>query len=98
MEITRIEPKEDAMDLLRRSAMDCALRSLVTASRLLIGAFVIAPALAEEPKHGGILKMYHRDSPASASILEEATISTNVPFMPIFNNLVIYKQDVAQNT
>ena len=42
--------------------------------------------------------MYHRDSPASASIHEEATYSTNVPFMPVFNNLVIYEQDVAQNS
>ena len=42
--------------------------------------------------------MYHRDSPASASIHEEATYSINVPFMPVFNNLVIYKQDVAQNS
>ena len=36
--------------------------------------------------------------PASASIHEEATYSVNVPFMPIFNNLVIYKQNVAQNS
>src|ERR1700731_3140310 len=49
-------------------------------------------------KQGGILRIYHRDSPASASIHEEATYSTNVPFMPVFNNLVIYKQDVAQNS
>ena len=42
--------------------------------------------------------MYHRDSPGSASIHEEATYSVNVPFMPVFNNLVIYKQDVAQNS
>src|SRR5713101_6812867 len=33
-----------------------------------------------------------------ASIHEEATYSVNVPFMPVFNNLVIYKQDVAQNS
>jgi peptide/nickel transport system substrate-binding protein len=58
----------------------------------------IIGAHAGEPKHGGILKMYHRDSPASASIHEEATYSTNVPFMPVFNNLVIYKQDVPQNS
>jgi peptide/nickel transport system substrate-binding protein len=58
----------------------------------------IVGAQASEPKHGGILKMYHRDSPASASIHEEATTSTNVPFMPVFNNLVIYKQDVPQNS
>jgi len=55
-------------------------------------------ALAGEPKQGGVLRMYHRDSPGSASIHEEATYSTNVPFMPVFNNLVIYKQDVAQNS
>ncbi len=57
---------------------------------------VASPAFAQ--KQGGILRMYHRDSPASASIHEEATYSTNVPFMPVFNNLVIYKQDVAQNS
>jgi peptide/nickel transport system substrate-binding protein len=55
-------------------------------------------ALAAEPKQGGIFRIYHRDSPGSASIHEEATYSVNIPFMPVFNNLVIYKQDVAQNS
>ena len=55
-------------------------------------------ARAGEPKRGGILRIYHRDSPANASIHEAATFSVNVPFMPVFNNLVIYKQDVAQNS
>src|SRR5665811_469487 len=55
-------------------------------------------AFAAEPKQGGILRVYHRDSPASASIHEEATYSVNIPFMPVFNNLVMYKQDVAQNS
>src|ERR1700686_3259436 len=55
-------------------------------------------ALAAEPKQGGIFRIYHRDSPGSASIHEGATYSINVPFMPVFNNLVIYKQDVAQNS
>jgi peptide/nickel transport system substrate-binding protein len=59
---------------------------------------MIGPALAQAPKHGGILKIYHRDSPPSASIHEEATFSTNIPFMGLFNNLVIYNQHVAQNT
>ncbi len=53
--------------------------------------------LAGEPKQGGILRMYHRDSPGNASIHEGATYSLNVPFMPVFNNLVIYKQDEPQN-
>jgi peptide/nickel transport system substrate-binding protein len=55
------------------------------------------PSLAAE-KQGGILKMYHRDSPGSASIHEGATYSVNVPFMPVFNNLVIYNQKIAQNS
>src|ERR1700731_1832047 len=53
------------------------------------------PALAQ--KAGGVLKIYHRDSPASMSILEEATNSTEIPMMGVFNNLVLYKQDVPQN-
>jgi peptide/nickel transport system substrate-binding protein len=66
---------------------------LCVLATLLAGA-----AAAQEPKHGGILKIYHRDSPASASIHEEATYSVNIPFMGVFNNLVLYKQDVPQNS
>jgi peptide/nickel transport system substrate-binding protein len=55
-----------------------------------------APALAQ--KSGGILKIQHWDSPASMSILEEATYSVVVPIMGVMNNLVMYKQDVAQNS
>ncbi|MBR0852345.1 ABC transporter substrate-binding protein [Bradyrhizobium diazoefficiens] len=55
-------------------------------------------AAAGEAKQGGILRMYHRDSPGNASIHEGATYSINVPFMPVFNNLVIYKQDEPQNS
>jgi hypothetical protein len=66
-----------------------------------IGALLIAIAGAEPAfaqKSGGVLKIYHRDSPASMSILEEATNSTEIPMMGVFNNLVLYKQDVAQNS
>src|ERR1019366_10738256 len=70
-------------------AFAAAILSLLTLS---------SAAVAAEPKQGGILRVYHRDSPASASIHEEATYSVNVPFMPVFNNLVMYKQDVAQNS
>src|ERR1700719_2993072 len=55
-----------------------------------------APDFAQ--KSGGVLKIYHRDSPASMSILEEATNSTEIPMMGVFNNLVLYKQDVPQNS
>jgi peptide/nickel transport system substrate-binding protein len=44
-----------------------------------------APALAQ--KQGGTLRISHRDNPPSASIHEEATISTVLPFMAVFNNL-----------
>src|SRR5207237_6558503 len=79
-----------------RSAMHRALQTFATAGWLLVGMSLAATA--GEPKRGGILKMYHRDSPASASIHEEATYSTNIPFMGVFNNLVIYKQDEPQNS
>ena len=55
-----------------------------------------APALAQ--KSGGILHMYHRDSPASMSILEEATISTVIPVMGVMNNLVMFDQHKPQNS
>jgi peptide/nickel transport system substrate-binding protein len=54
------------------------------------------PAAAQKP--GGTLKIQHWDSPASMSILEEATYSVVVPMMEVMNNLVMYKQDVAQNS
>src|SRR6202051_5303514 len=62
---------------------------------------IITLALAGSPafaqKSGGILKVQHWDSPASMSIHEEATYSTVTPMMGVFNNLVMYKQDVPQN-
>ena len=49
-------------------------------------------------KAGGTLRVQHWDSPASMSIHEEATYSTVVPMMGVMNNLVLYKQDVPQNS
>ena len=46
----------------------------------------IAPAAAQ--KSGGTLRIYNTSQPPSASIHEESTIATNMPFMAIFNNLV----------
>jgi peptide/nickel transport system substrate-binding protein len=70
-------------------------RSLAAAAALLLWMFIPDPAFAQ--KYAGILRIYHVDSPPSASIHEEATFSTVMPFMGVFNNLVMYKQDVAQN-
>jgi len=48
-----------------------------------------APAVLAQ-KQGGTLRVYQRENPPSASIHEEATISTAFPFSPLFNNLVKY--------
>ena len=53
-------------------------------------ACVVAAAPAFAQKAGGTLRISHRDNPPSASILEEATISTNMPYMAVFNNLVFF--------
>jgi peptide/nickel transport system substrate-binding protein len=53
---------------------------------------------AQAQKSGGILRVYHRDSPASMSIHEEGTNSTEIPMMGVFNNLVVYDQHIAQNS
>src|ERR1044071_2345610 len=54
------------------------------------------PALAQ--KRGGVLKIEHMDNPPSASIHEEATVSVVVPFMSVYNNLVMFDQHVAKNS
>jgi peptide/nickel transport system substrate-binding protein len=75
------------------------MRSVRTLAVAVLAVLAISDAtLAGEPKQGGIFRMYHRDSPGSASIHEGATYSINVPFMPVFNNLVMYDQHKAQNS
>jgi peptide/nickel transport system substrate-binding protein len=74
------------------------MRSVLLAAMMLSLLAAADLVHAAEPKQGGVLRMYHRDSPGSASIHEGATYSVNVPFMPIYNNLVIYDQKVAQNS
>src|SRR5260221_2022988 len=63
---------------------------------LLLVLTAAGPAWAQKP--GGVLKIQHWDSPASMSIHEEATYSVVVPIMGVMNNLVLYKQDVPQNS
>src|SRR5262245_58816254 len=72
--------------------------------RLAVGTLAFAaialcaagPVLAQ--KQGGTMRMYIWDNPPSASIHEEATISTVMPFMSIYNNLVLYDQREKLNT
>src|SRR5437899_4755183 len=72
------------------------LRVLATAGVLSFALTTAGGAVAQ--KAGGILKISHFDSPASMSILEEATAAALRPMMGVFNNLAMYKQDVAQNS
>src|SRR5579862_5524465 len=76
--------------------MTAKLPLFAVAAGLFLGTAVGGPASAQ--KSGGVLKVQHWDSPASMSILEEATYSVVVPIMGVMNNLVMYKQDVAQNS
>ena len=68
----------------------------VAAALLLLAAMSGGGAQAQ--KSGGVLRIYHRDSPASMSIHEEATNSVVIPMMAVFNNLVLYDQHKAQNS
>src|SRR5881275_1313244 len=70
------------------------VRSVIVVGGLLMALAAAPPADAQ--KSGGILRLSHFDSPASMSILEESTVAALRPAMGVFNNLVMYKQDVPQ--
>ena len=74
--------------------MKRSLRRLVVASSLLLA---LCATTASAQKSGGVLKISFFDSPASMSLHEEATGAALRPAMGIFNNLVMYRQDQAQN-
>ena len=59
---------------------------------------LVAAGAASAQKSGGVLKIEHFDSPASMSILEESTRAALQPMMAVFNNLVMYDQNVKQNS
>jgi peptide/nickel transport system substrate-binding protein len=73
-------------------------------NKIAFGALAAAAVLvlglpdASAQKAGGTLRAYPLDNPPSASIHEEATISTVQPFMSVFNNLVIFDQHATRNS
>jgi peptide/nickel transport system substrate-binding protein len=69
-----------------------ALPSFMVATLLLLAGAAVAQ------QSGGVLRITHRDSPASLSIHEESTNSVVTPMMAVYNNLVIYDQHVKQNS
>ena len=60
----------------------------VSAGTLLLAMAGGGTASAQKP--GGVLKLSHFDSPASMSILEEATVFAEGPMMGVFNNVVMF--------
>ena len=70
-------------------------RTLAAVGALLFAMSIAETALAQ--KRGGVLKIYFFDSPASMSIHEETTAAGQGPMMGVFNNLLLYKQDVPQS-
>jgi len=75
--------------------MKRGLRVLAVAGSLSFALFAADAAVAQ--KAGGVLKISHFDSPASMSPLEESTAAVR-PTMGVFNNLVVYDQNVPQNS
>ena len=79
--------------------MGLSRRHLLTG--LAAGALLNAPgarAAGGTPKPGGVLRLYHPDSPASMSLLEETTISVIAPMMSVFSNLVVFDTHIPQNS
>src|SRR6266436_2914596 len=72
------------------------LRAFAVVGGLIIALCSAGGALAE--KAGGTLKISFFDNPASMSLHEEATGAALRPMMGVFNNLVLFRQDVAQNS
>jgi peptide/nickel transport system substrate-binding protein len=64
----------------------------------LMALCVIIPSLAQAQTPGGILRVYHRDSPSSMSLHEEGTIGVVFPMMTVFSNLMLYDQHQKQNS
>jgi peptide/nickel transport system substrate-binding protein len=78
------------------AAMRRKLRLCAAVGAGLVMLVVSHAAAAQKP--GGILKSYSIDSPASMSIHEEATVFAVRPMMAVMNNLVMYDQNVKQNS
>src|ERR1043166_6247177 len=60
-------------------------------------AILVAATAANAQKRGSVLRVFQYDSPASMSIHEEALNSAQNPTMAVFNNLVLFDQNEAQN-
>jgi peptide/nickel transport system substrate-binding protein len=73
-----------------------SVRVLASVIGFLTGIACASSVLAQKP--GGVLRIYTPDSPATMSILEEATTFAVGPMMGVFNNLVLFDQNVKQDS
>jgi peptide/nickel transport system substrate-binding protein len=67
-----------------------------SAATLLVAATVLSSGPAAAQKAGGTLRLFVSTNPPSASIHEELTVATVVPFMAVFNNLVLFQQNTPR--
>src|SRR5215510_1711581 len=68
-----------------------AVRSLGVLLAASIVVASVAAALAQAPKHGGMIKvMLREDLPQGFATHESSTYSTSFPALPCFNNLVFF--------
>ena len=63
-----------------------------------VAAGLVIPTLANAQKNGGTIRVYHRGNPPSASIHEEATNSTVMPFAVVYNGLISFDYKKPLNT
>src|SRR5690349_10295436 len=70
-----------------------ALRMVTGLALAMLGS---ASAMAQ--KSGGTFRIYNTTQPPSASIHEESTIATNMPFMAVFSNLVRFDPTKPRNS
>src|SRR5438445_8552321 len=73
-------------------------RSHLVAASFAVVAVTAGSGTTLAQKHGGILRQYMSDSPASMSIHEETTIMAERPMMGVLNNLVMFDQHVVLNS
>jgi peptide/nickel transport system substrate-binding protein len=85
-----------ALQVLSTSYPACRIIGAALLAAMLVLFGVNGAAYAQ--KAGGTLRGTLGDTPPSPSLLEEITASAVVPFMAVFNNLVIYDQSIARNT
>jgi len=63
---------------------------LAVAVGLGLAALVAGPGATPAQKYGGVFRTMLSSSPPSLSIHDEATIYTQMPVMPVYNNLALY--------